>query len=461
MLGAVRTKIAASLLGPSGMGLLAQAMSLRDLLSSAATFGSRTSYLKLVAEHYGRDERQALERLLVSALTLIMVLALVTAGAAAIASEQISEWAFGSPAFAVLVVVAALVVVVGAPARMVARTFTGVLDFRTYLQIAAVEAVVAVVAMAILAKLFGVAGAIGSFAVAEAAVLVTGGFLLWRRLARPLGLDLRPRMPAGDVVRRLARLASALTVTSLAASGAAVWVRAEVLHELGTDASGYYQVAWQVGQNYLSLLGGVLWSYGMPKVATRLEDPALILHLQNNFLRIVLTILAPGVIGLLALREVWIPILFSKAFLAAGTLVAWQLVGELVAMTRQSMNISVLPRERLGFLIGQAIFYWGLWALVATVSLPWLGATAPAVSYLVANLLTLGLTWWYHRTRFGYRLEAENRRLLAWCVPGVCVALALVHGEAGWTERGAAIVLASAWLLANRSLLLRLWAREA
>jgi hypothetical protein len=195
-------------------------------------------------------------------------------------------------------------------------------------------------------------------------------------------------------------------------------------------------------------------------VATRLEDPASILHLQNSFLRIVLIVLAPGVVGLLALREIWIPLLFSKAFLAAGALVAWQLLGELVAMTRQSMNISVLPRERLGFLVFQALFYWGLWGAIATWTLPRLGATAPAVSYLAANLLALAVTWWYHRTRFGYRLEPENRRLLAWCAPGVCFAFVLVLGEDGVERRVAAVLLAVTWLVANRAALRRLWARE-
>jgi hypothetical protein len=135
-----------------------------------------------------------------------------------------------------------------------------VLDYRSYLQIAAVEATVAVVAMAALAWSFGVAGAVSSYGMAEVAVLLTAGVLLWRRLARPLGLNLTPRWPAGDVVWRLARLASALTVTSFAASGVAVWVRAEILRQLGSEANGYYQVAWQVGQNYLSLLGGILWA---------------------------------------------------------------------------------------------------------------------------------------------------------------------------------------------------------
>lgn len=460
VLGAVRTKIAASILGPAGMGILAQAMALRELLTALSTLGTRSGYLKLVAERHGQGDRPGLERLIVTTLTLVTVVALTVAGFAALFSARVAEWAFGNPGQGILVLIVAITVVLAVPAKMIARTFTGVLDYRTFLIVAAVESVIAVVSMAILASRFGVAGAVASFTVIEAIILVFAGWLLWRKLARPLGLSLRPRRPDPEVTRRLFRLAGALTITSLTASAVAVFVRAEILRELGTEANGYYQVAWQVGQNYLGLLGTALWSYGMPKVAMRLEDPDEILHLQNNFLRIVLTLLAPGVLALLATREIWIPILFTEAFLVAAGMVAWQLAGELVAMTRQSMNISLLPRERLRFLVFQALFYWGVWALLSFTLIPHVGALAAAIAYFGANVLALVVTYGYHHAALGYRIQAENRRLLAWAVPGVAVGVVLTLQDDLWIGRLLPILMAVLWLWMNRGVLRRLRARE-
>lgn len=460
VLGAVRTKIAASLLGPSGMGILAQAMALRELLTALSTLGTRSGYLKLVAEYHGKGDTKRLERLLVTTITLVTILALTVAGFVALSASRISQWAYGSPAESLLVLIVAVTVVVSVPGKMIARTFTGVLDYRTFLLIAVVESVVAVVSMALLAKAFGVAGAVASFAAVEVAILVFAGALLWRRVARPLGLSLRPRRPDPEMTRRLLRLAGALTITSLAAASVIVFVRAEILRRLGPEANGYYQVAWQVGQNYLGLLGTALWSYGMPKVATRLDDPAAILHLQNNFLRIVLTLLAPGVLALLATRELWIPILFTEAFLVAGGIVAWQLVGELVAMVRQSMNISLLPREKLHFLVFQALFYWGCWALLATVLMPELGAAAAAAGYFGANTLALVVTYAYHHRVLGYRLQPENVRLLSWSVPGVALGIACALQDDPWVGRGFPLALAAVWLWVNRSVLQRLRSRD-
>lgn len=456
VLGAVRTKIAASLLGPAGMGILAQAMSLRELLAALSNLGTRSGYLKLVAECHGRGDHAGLERLIVTTLTLVTVLALTMATATMLASGEVAAWAFDDPTQGLLVVIVAITVLVSVPGKFLVRTFTGVLDYRTFVLISLVESVMAVVSMAALASVWGVAGAVASFAVIEVAILVFAVWLFWRRLARPLGMEFSRLRPDPAVVRSLLRLAGALVITNLSSAAVVVFVRAEILRELGSEANGYYQVAWQVGQNYLALLGTALWSYGMPKVATRLEDPDAILHLQNNFLRIVLALLAPGVLALLATREMWIPILFTEAFLVASGMVAWQLVGELVAMLRQSMNISLLPRERLRFLVFQALFYWGMWALLSTMLMPRIGASAAAVGYLGANAAALVVTYAYHYRVLGYRVHAANRRLLLWSVPLVALGVALTLREDLLLGRLAPLALAAGWLWANRDVLYRL-----
>lgn len=460
VLGAARTKIAATLLGPSGMGVLAQALALRELLVTVSYLGTRSGYLKLVAEHHGQGDTAGLERLIVTAITLVTVLAAVISGAAALAAADVADWAFGDSTDALLVSLVSLTVAVGVPAKLLTRTFAGVLDYRTFLLIAVVESVTAIVAMAWLAYAFGVAGAVASFAVLEAVALVCAGYLVWKRIAQPRGMSLGVSRLDPALARRLLRLAGALAVTSALSAAAAVFVRGEVLRQLGSEANGYYQVAWQVGQNYLGLLGTALWSYGMPKAATRLQDPESIGRLQNSFLRIVLSILAPGVVLLLVSRDLWIPLLFSDAFLAASGVVAWQLAGELIAMTRQSMNISLLPRERLRFLIVQASLYWGTWSLLSWLSLAPFGPAGAAVAYFGANVITLGVTYGYHHLVLAYRVDRDNRILLAWMIPATMIgALAAAQPDV-WVGRVLPLSIAFGCLWWNRDVLARLRAQE-
>jgi O-antigen/teichoic acid export membrane protein len=449
-LGVVRTKIAASLLGPAGMGLLAQAITLQDLLRSLSTLGSPNGFLKLVAQHRGEGDFRELERLLVSAGALYGGLSLAIAAACALAAKPIAGAVFDDPSRVDLVIAVALSLVFLVPGILVLKIFAGLLDYRSYALLAMGESLVWVVAMAVLATCFGLRGAVWSLPVVEAVALLVGGVMLVRRL-RPLGLDLRSCRPSPPALRRLLRLASALAFTSLTATAATLFVRSEIVRSIGSSANGHYQVAWQVGQNYLAFLGAALWSYGMPRVASQLADPEAVVATQNEFLRIALLAFAPGIVLLLATRAIWIPVLFTEEFLAAGSMLCWQLGGELAAMLRQSMNISLLPRERLGFLVVQALAYWALWASVSWVLLGRLGALAAAVGYFVANAVMLVATYGYHRRVLGFHVAAPNRRLLASTLPMFAAGTALSL----WTDpllgAVAPLALVALWALAHRA----------
>jgi PST family polysaccharide transporter len=449
LIGATRTKLAASLLGPSGMGLLAQASSFQDLIRQISMLGSTNGFLKLVAEALGRDDRRDLERLIVTAFLLFGGIALLLAALCIARAPVVSAWVFNDAAFARLVVIGALGLPFAVAGALVGRIFSGALQFRAYVALAIFDALAGLIAMIVLLWLFGLTGAVASLAVAEVAALGFGGVLLWRRVVGPLGLDLRPRAPDPGTVKHLVRLAGALALASLTAAAATLFVRGEIIRQFGSEANGYYQVAWQVGQTYLGILGTSLWTYGMPKVASKLDHADLVVDLQNDFLRIALSVLAPGIVLLLCVRELWVPILYTPAFLAAGGMLCWQLAGELVAMLRQSMNISLLPRERLGFLVCQALLYWGGWTLLSVLLLPRFGAVAVAFSYCVANLLALVATYAYHRIALGYRVRSDNVRLLSVSLPGFALAVTLASHEGG-PSRLVPLALVGLWLLWNR-----------
>ena len=71
LLGAVRTKIAAAFLGPAGMGILAQATTVQELLLQSSNLGTSRGFLKLAAESGGRRDARALARLIQTTVALV------------------------------------------------------------------------------------------------------------------------------------------------------------------------------------------------------------------------------------------------------------------------------------------------------------------------------------------------------------------------------------------------------
>ena len=425
VLGAVRTKIAAYLLGPAGLGILAQASALRELLAVVCQLGSRSGYVDMVSDAHERGDGAALRDAMLAVLSIVGMMSTMVGFVVVLQAPRVAQWAFADPGRTGLVLLALVTVVLAVPRRALSNTFLGVLDYRSLLWIGVAESIVAIVAMALLARWFGVAGAVASFLCIEVVALGAAWWLLRRRVLRPMGISLRGPRPRRQAVVGLLRLAGALSATALVSAGAVFFVRGEILDRLGAEANGFYQVAWQVGQNYLGMVGVVLWGYGLPKVTRTRATPGEVLRLQNELFRLIVALLPPGVIVLLVLREFWIPLLFSEAFLPAASLLVLQLSGELVSMLRQSMNISLLPHRRLGFMVLQPTLFWGLWALGAMLGLSSFGLVAVAGAYLASNLVMWVVSWGYHRRVFGYRLDSDNRRSLAWAAPLFLLAAAL------------------------------------
>ncbi|MFN8602394.1 MAG: oligosaccharide flippase family protein [Candidatus Binatia bacterium] len=450
LIGAARVKLIATLLGPAGTGLLAQTVVLQDVLRQTSLLGAGNGYLKLVAEAVGRDDRDTMGRLITTSFALFGGLALLLATASMLCAPWLARLVFHDETLAPLVVIAAVGLVFAVPAVLFQRTLSGALQFRAYVQLSIADSLTGLAGTAALVWVLGLTGAVSALAIAEAATVVLGAWLVWRIVLRPHRIVLRPGQLDAAIVRRLFRLGGTLALTSLVAAGSALVVRSAILGRDGAEANGYYQVAWQVGQNYLGILSASLWTYGMPKIATKVHDPSAVQALQDDFLRIALAVLAPGILVLLCAREVWVPVLYTRAFLAAAPMLCWQLGGELVAMLRQSMNISLLPRERLGFLLFQAVFYWAGWALLSLLLLPRVGATGVAIAYCTANVAALVVTFAYHHRVLGYRVRPDDARLLAVTLPGFAIAVLLASGDDPIRARVVPLVLVAAWVVWNR-----------
>lgn len=70
----------------------------------------------------------------------------------------------------------------------------------------------------------------------------------------------------------------------------------------------------------MGLIVIALGSYGLPKVTSLLSNPEEIRKVQNHGLRLGVFVVAPVLIGLSGLRDIWIPILNSSSFLAAASI---------------------------------------------------------------------------------------------------------------------------------------------
>ena len=218
--------------------------------------------------------------------------------------------------------------------------------------------------------------------------------------------------PNRESFARLFRYVGPLSTLTVFAALATIYVRSQVIHELGLEANGIYQVVYAISLAYMGLVYNAFNAFGLPKVTELLDDPGKIRRVQNDELRLGLLILCPLVLFAMTTRSLWIPILYSQAFLPAVSFLIWQFIADILRMLRLTMNISLIPLDRFRFILVGGLVDWVGWSLLATILIPIMGIAALPFSYMLIALLSLIIAYVYHRRSTTYGIYRPNKRLL-------------------------------------------------
>jgi PST family polysaccharide transporter len=258
----------------------------------------------------------------------------------------------------------------------------------------------------------GILGAVLSLLVAQATNLAISLLVLRASVIIPENLKFWRYRPNKELILRVGRFIGPLTTVAILPTIALVYIRSEIFRQLGADANGIFQVVWGISVTYMGLIVIALGSYGVPKVTSLLSDPEEIRKIQNHGLRLGVFVVTPVIIGLSALRDIWIPILYSSSFLAAAGILVWQFGADFTRVVRQSLNINLVPHERFGYIYWNAFLLWGGWMILSKLLIPHYGLPAVPISYFAVNFASAIIGFGYQRMKMGFQLSSRNRTLL-------------------------------------------------
>ncbi|MBW8012476.1 MAG: oligosaccharide flippase family protein [Chloroflexi bacterium] len=427
--GFVRTKILSTMVGTFGVGIVSQATYLMQLLRQISTLGISGGFVKLIAEYRSKEDQAQLNKTIITALSVFSIFGIFIVILSWFFGKQIAIWIFGNPTYEQYILIVSIAAYLAVEYRLVLSIFRGLLQWREYVFVSVVGYSLNVISTFILIFFHGIFGAMLSILVAQAINLLLSLYFLRRKVI--LSLKLAPWRHKPDVqsFRNLLRFVGPLSTVTLLALLATLYIRSEIIHtpELGADSNGIYHVAAAMSTAYMGLLIFSLSTFGEPRVTTLLKNPKAIIQLQNDEMKLGVLVIAPIILALMAFRNIWIPILFSRDFLAAGTLLIWQFGGDFFRVISTTLNITLLPMERFTFIYFNGLLYWGGWAYLSKYLIPHFGLSAIPISYLIVNLVMLVSSFFYHTLTTQYRVSRGNAILLIKAITLTTLGLIFSH----------------------------------
>jgi PST family polysaccharide transporter len=438
ILGMVRVKVLAFLLGPVGVGLIGIYANILETGVQFAGLGLGQSGVRRIAASQGDPDELAQVR-------CTLVIAHLVQGALGMAGiwllrGQISLWMFNDPGYGFEV---------------------GVLGLGVLLSLFSVSQNAQLQGMGCVDELAqaGVIAAVLTTAGGITAVWVLGGQgLVLFVLAQPVFMVIvtaryvarLPQMSTrlGLAVlwtqwREMAGLGLIFMFAGLLATTSLLVARAVIVDSMGLSSAGHFQAAWTISIQYLAFLLNAMAIDYFPRlsaiIGNRIESTALI----NHQAQLSLALGGPLLLILLGLAPWVIAALYSGAFEPAVAVLQWQCLGNVLKLASWPTDFAIIARQdRVVFaaiqILWNLVFLGLLWVLLPTMGVKAAGV-AFAVAYGAFILINNVAVWQLHDFRwqslslrlFGLHLGLSASLLvLAQAAPLIGAVVGVVAGAA-------------------------------
>lgn len=327
LIGMVRMKAVALLIGPSGVGLVGMYVSIYGLLGTVSQLGIDQSGVREVAEANASGDRETVARTTKTVKRVCFVSGLVGWLLAAVLAWPISRWVFGSDDYTVQVAIIGAVTLLTVVSAGQAAILQGM---RCIGDLAKMQVLSAMLSTLAAVGLYSWLGQIGIIPV----LITTAAIQLAFTWYYSRKIDLTPvRQSWRDTARessRLVQLGAAFMYGAVLNGLVAVVLRAVIVRKLGIDANGIYQAAWGISGMFAGFVVSAMGTDFYPRLTSVCNDNQQVNRLVNQQTEIGILLAIPGLIGTIVFAPVLMHIFYSAEFLAGSELLPWFVLSSFV-----------------------------------------------------------------------------------------------------------------------------------
>lgn len=386
LIGIIRTKLIAILLGPSGVGLIGILQATTDLVRNGTGFGINFSGVKDIAEaNASKNDQQISET-----ITILRWWALATGIFGMVITivlcVPLSNYSFGNEDYSISIALISVTLFMISITGGQLALLQGLRRMGQMAKATLWGAVLGTVFTLPLYWWFGVNGIVpGMVLTALSGVFVSWWYARKIKITTPI-LSIKYKLKGG---LSMARLGFFIVVTGFVASATMYATRSYIIKKLDVDSVGYFQASWMIGNLYLSIVLNAMLADFFPRLSVINKDDKESNELINEQLEIALLVGSPLIITLIAFAKLTITLLYSTKFLAAISILQWQMLGSFFVIIAWPLGVMFLAKSK-GFF---NILTDGIWsaAYLLFVFLGWdhFGFMVLGIAYVVASFLKL------------------------------------------------------------------------
>jgi PST family polysaccharide transporter len=324
ILGMIRTKFAAVLIGTTGVGLTASFTAIQGVIVAIAGLGIQSSAVREVAAAYAKGDEQVVGETVLTLRRICWLTGLLGALSMLLLSPLLSQITFSSNEYQWDIAALGLIILFANLSGGQTALLQGA---RRIADMAKAQVVGAVAGTAITVGFYfslGLRGIIPALVLMAAVQLMISWHFAKRLPVPTVEMTWRQSFnKAGAMVK----LGLVMMWTGLMGSAVTYATAALITQEINVQAVGIYSAAFALSGMFVNFVLNAMGADYYPRLTAAADDHAKVNRLVNEQTEIGLLLALPGLLATMVLAPWIVQIFYTKEFLPAVELIQWFILG--------------------------------------------------------------------------------------------------------------------------------------
>lgn len=408
ILGFVRAKTIAVLLGTGGGGIWAICWSITELARGVAGMGINTSGVRQIAEAVGTGDQIKIARTVITLRRVSLVLGVLGAVLLLALCVPIGRLSFGDDNYTLAVALLSLTVLMSVISQGQTALIQGMRRIGDLARINVIGAVCGTILCVPTVYFLREQGIVPALIGVALMTMLASWWFARRIKVEPLVLSSREVLGEASGLLRLGFL---FMISGLMTLGVSYVVNIILLHKIDKHAVGLYQAAWLLGGYFAGFICTAMGSDFYPRLTAAAKNHAECNRLVNEQAEVGLLLAGPGLIATLVFAPLAILVTQSAEFLPAVTVLRWIATGMLLRIIAWPMGFVMLAKNAQRMFFVSEVSANVVYLLLVWFAVGIFGLNGVGFAFAVFYALYATAVWFIVNHMTGFRWSTEMLRI--------------------------------------------------
>jgi len=432
LIGIIRTKVLAVLLGTAGIGLAGLYQSVIDFVKSIAGLGLSFSSVKDISEAANTNDQQRIAQTVTVLHKFVWWTGLTGMILMIAFSYPISLYAFGDGQHVWPICLLSFCVLTGLLSSGQIALLQGTRQILKMAKASVYGTIGGFIVAVIFYAWLGIKGIVPALIGISLISLFFSWYFSRQERVQKVQISFRQTICQGGAMLKLGFFSM---LSGLASTLTLLLMKSFIVKAGNLDMVGLYQAVWSISFMYLSTILSAMAADYYPHLCELNGNNKAMVKFSNEQTRFVLLITTPIIIAVLLLVPFILQLLYSSKFLVAANLMRWQILGTFLKVLIWPIGFFLLAKGKgLQFFLVETSWYL-VYYLATRLCWQAAGLESTGIAFLIAYVVYYPLVYFLVKPLCDFRFTRGNLLLMA--VFSLCLLIAFLiayylHGWLCW-----------------------------